>query len=140
MVGTAWDWRRTVHSYQLLSAVTVTGTGENCVSRTRKSLWGKGISSRNCTVSGKEKSVMAEAGIMREGDTGGRDLDISGYMNTVQPQFNNFSGHMYDAFPSVWYLDSVHLKKGLADDCIQTFQVFISLNFVHMLFGPTKLW
>ena len=92
----------------------------------------RGISSQNSIVSGKDKSVMAEAGIVREGDTGGRNFDISGYMNTVQPHFNNFSGCMYDAFPSFWYLDSVHLEKGSADDCIQTFQVFISLNFVHI--------
>lgn len=69
---------------------------------------------------------------MRKGDTGGRNLDISGCMNTVGPRFNNFSGCMYDAFPSFWYLDSVHLKKVLADDYIQTFQFFISLNFVHI--------
>lgn len=50
-------------------------------------------------VSGKEKSVMAEASIIGAGDSGGRNLDVSGYMNTVQPHFN-FSGHMYDAFPS----------------------------------------
>lgn len=78
MVGTAWtggEW------YTVISCF-LTGTGENSVSRTRKSLWGKGISSPNSLVSGQEKSVMAEAGIKREGDTGGRNLDISGYMNT----------------------------------------------------------
>lgn len=57
------------------------------------------FSSQNRIASGKEKSVMAEASIIGEGDSGGRDLDVSGYGNTVQPHFN-FSGHMYDAFPS----------------------------------------
>jgi len=103
-----------VHGYQLLSSVTVTGAGENCVSRTRKNLWGKGISSQNNMVSGKEKSVMAEASIMNERDTGG-SIGISGYSNTVQLHFHNFSGCVYDAFPSFWYLDSVHLRKVLAD-------------------------
>jgi len=55
------------NSYQLLSAITVPGTGENCVSRTRKSLWGKGISSQNNMVPAKEKSVMVEVSILREG-------------------------------------------------------------------------
>lgn len=26
-------------------------------------------------------------------------------------------------------MENAHLKKGLADDCFQTFQVFIFLNF-----------
>lgn len=78
MVGIAWTgggWYTVINCF-------LTGTGENSVSRTRKSLWGKGISSPNSVVSGQEKSVMAEASIKSEGDTGGRNLDISGYMNT----------------------------------------------------------
>lgn len=61
---------------------------------------GKGTSSQNGAVSGKENSVMAEASITTGGDTGGINLNISGYMNTLQPHFTHFSGCMYDAFPS----------------------------------------
>lgn len=53
-------------------------------------------------------------------------------MNTVQPHLSNFLGCMYDAFSSFWYLENVHFKTGLADDCFQTFQFFISVNFASI--------
>lgn len=48
-------------------------------------------------------------------------------MNTVQPHLNNFLGCMCGAFASFWYLENVHLKKGLA--AFRLFSFFISLNF-----------